>query len=65
MARPEINAELERILSAKQARRQRLAALPFPEKVRALVRLQAMVAPIQRAKGRSVRAWRLEPESYR
>ena len=60
-----MNAELERILSARQARRQRLAAMPFPEKVRALVRLQAMVAPIQRAKGRSVRAWRLEPESYR
>ncbi len=58
-----MNAELERILSAKQARRQRLAAMPFPEKVRVLVRLQAMVAPIQRAKGRSVRAWRLEPES--
>ena len=60
-----MNTELERIFSARQARRQRLAATPFPEKVRALVRLQAMVAPIQRAKGRAVRVWTLEAESSR
>ena len=55
-----MNPELEKILAERQARRQWLAALPFPEKIRTLVRLQAMAAPIQRAKGRSVRVWPLE-----
>ncbi len=50
-----MNPDLEKILAEKQARQQRLAAVPFPEKIRALVRLQAMAAPIQRAKGRTVR----------
>ena len=54
-----MNPELEKILARKQARRQWLAALRFPEKIRVLVRLQAMAAPIQRAKGRSVRVWPL------
>lgn len=51
---------MERIFAERQARRQRLAALPFPEKIKTLVRLQAMAAPIQRAKGLAVRAWPLE-----
>jgi hypothetical protein len=55
-----MNQDLEKLLAEKQARRQWLAALPFPEKIRALVRLQAMAAPIQRAKGRTVRIWPLE-----
>ena len=55
-----MNPELEKILAERQARRQWLAALPFPEKIRTLVRLQAMAAPIQRPKGRTVRPWRLE-----
>lgn len=55
-----MNPELEKILARKQARRQWLAALGFAEKIRVLVRLQAMAAPIQRAKGRSVRVWPLE-----
>ena len=55
-----MNPELEKILAERKARRQWLAALPFPEKIRTLVRLQAMAAPIQRAKGRTVRPWRLE-----
>lgn len=60
MARCAVNPELERIFAERQARRQRLAALPFPEKIKTLVRLQAMAAPIQRAKGLAVRAWPLE-----
>jgi hypothetical protein len=55
-----MNPELEKILAERQARRRWLAALPFPEKIRNLVWLQAMAAPIQRAKGRTVRPWRLE-----
>ncbi len=52
-----MNPEIERIVRGKQQRRQQLAALPFPEKIRTLVRLQAMVAPIQRAKRRPARVW--------
>jgi len=58
-----MNPELEKILAEKQARRQWLASLPFPEKIRTLVRLQAMAAPIQRAKGRTVHVWPLEAPS--
>jgi hypothetical protein len=57
----DLNAELARLLSAKQGRRRSLAALPFPEKVRAVIRLQEMAAPILKAKGRSVRPWRIDP----
>ena len=55
-----LNPEIGRLLAAKEARRRRLAALPFPEKVRAVVQLQIMAAPILRARGRIVRVWRLE-----
>ncbi len=48
------------MLAAKEARRRKLAALPFPEKVRVVVRLQQMAIPILRARGRNVRAWELE-----
>ncbi len=53
-------SEMEKILALKKARRQWLAALSFPEKIRILVRMQAMAAAIQRAKGRTVRPWPLE-----
>jgi len=55
-----MNPEPEKILAGKQARRQWLVARSFPEKIRILVRLQAMAVPIQRAKGRTVRVWPLE-----
>jgi hypothetical protein len=55
-----LNPEIGRLLAAKEARRRRLAALPFPEKVRAVVQLQIMAAPILRARGKIVRVWRLE-----
>ncbi len=55
--------EIRRILTKKEERRRALAALPFEEKVRLLVRMQVMIAPIQRAKGRSVRIWPLQTES--
>jgi hypothetical protein len=37
-----MNPELEKIFAQKRARRRWLAALPFPEKIRILVRLQAI-----------------------
>lgn len=52
--------ELERIVAGHEARRLRLASLPFPEKVKLLVRLQRLAAPIQRARGVNVRAWHLD-----
>ena len=51
-----LNPEVARLFAAKEARR--LAALPFPEKVRAVVRLQQMAAPVLRARGKYVRVWR-------
>ena len=46
MATPEqINPEVEKLFLAKNKRRHRLAAMSYPEKVRALVQLQRMVYP--------------------
>jgi hypothetical protein len=55
-----LSPEIARLLDAKEGRRRALAALPFPEKVRAVVRLQRMVAPVLRARGKQVRVWDLE-----
>jgi len=40
-----LKPEIALLFAAKEARRHKLAALPFPEKVRAVVRLQEMAAP--------------------
>ncbi|MBI5528481.1 MAG: hypothetical protein HY897_19285 [Deltaproteobacteria bacterium] len=56
-----MNALMTRMMEQKDRRRRRLAALPFVEKVRLLVELQAMAAPIERLKGRNVRVWKLDP----
>ena len=58
-----MNPEVERLLAAKSARRRRLASLPFPDKVRAIVRMQEMAAPLLRARGRNARVWRIAPVS--
>lgn len=55
-----LSPEVIRLLAAKEQRRRKLAELPFPEKVRAVVQLQRMVAPILRARGRQVRVWNIE-----
>jgi hypothetical protein len=52
-----ISAEVARIFTAKQERRQDLARLPYPEKVRAIIQLQGMAATILRARGKIVRPW--------
>ena len=61
----DLGPEMQRLLAAKESRRQSLARAPFPEKIAALVRLQAMAAPIQRQRGRQVRPWQfgVRPES--
>jgi hypothetical protein len=55
-----LKPEIARLFDAKEARRHKLAALSFPEKVRAVVRLQEMAAPVLRARGRIVRVWNLD-----
>jgi hypothetical protein len=54
-----LTPEIARLFAVKEERRRKLAALPFPEKVRAVVRMQKMAAPLLRARGRPVRVWPL------
>ena len=54
-----LKSEVARLFAAKEARRRHLAALPFPDKVRAVVRLQLMAAPLLRGRGHDVRVWQL------
>ena len=58
-----VNVEIDRIFAAKEQRRQALARLPFPEKVRAVIELQKMAAVILRARGKSVKPWKVAPSS--
>jgi hypothetical protein len=53
----QLRADIARLFAAKQRRRARLASLPFPEKVRAVVQMQRMAAPVLRARGKKVRVW--------
>ena len=55
-----LRPEIERLIVAKNQRRQKLAALSFADKVRAVVQMQQMVAPVLRARGRPVRVWALD-----
>ena len=59
-AMDDLRPEIARLFAAKDARRHSLAGLPFPEKVRAVVRFQEMAAPVLRARGRKVRVWILD-----
>jgi hypothetical protein len=52
-------SDLTRMLSGKPRRRHELARLPIEEKLRAVVRLQEMAAPILRQRGKTVRGWKL------
>jgi hypothetical protein len=52
-----LKPEIEKLFRAKEQRRARLAALPFSEKVRAVLQMQRMVAPLLRARGKQVRIW--------
>jgi hypothetical protein len=55
-----LKPEIARLFAAKEARRRKLAALPFPEKVRTVVRLQQMAAPVLRARGMRVHVWDID-----
>lgn len=51
--------DLNRMLEDKQRRRHELARRPIEDKLRAVVRLQEMAAPILRQRGKTVRCWKL------
>lgn len=55
-----LTPEIARLIAAKEFRRRKLAALPFAEKVRIVIKLQQMAAPVLRARGRLVKVWPLE-----
>jgi len=52
-----LRPEIARLIAAKEQRRRKLAALSFAEKVRVVVQMQEMAAPVLRARGRAVRVW--------
>jgi hypothetical protein len=52
-----VTPELAKIFAGKQQRRHKLASLPFPEKVQAVIQLQNMTATILSSRGKSVRPW--------
>ena len=56
-----LNPEIEKLFRAKEQRRVRLAAMPFHEKVRSVVQMQKMAAPLLRSRGIQVRVWELNP----
>ena len=58
-----LKPEIARLIAAKEQRRHELAALSFVEKVRVVVQLQQMAAPILRARGLPVRVWVLDDKS--
>jgi len=55
-----VTPEMTLIFAARQPRRHRLAALPFPEKEKAVIRLQQMAAPLLRRQGKAARGWTTE-----
>ena len=56
----DLSPEIARLFDAKERRRHTLAALSFPDKVRIVVRMQRMAAPLLHARGRPARVWPLE-----
>lgn len=54
-----LTPEIEKLVRAKEQRRARLAVLPYPEKVRAVVQMQRMAAPLLRQRGKRIRVWDL------
>jgi hypothetical protein len=55
-----LGTEMKEIIAAKKRRRQQLARESFPEKIRKLVELQKMLAPLERKRGRNVRVWEID-----
>lgn len=47
------------IVYAKEGHRKALRTLSYPEKVKVVVELQRIAAPVLRARGRAVKVWNL------
>ena len=59
----QLKPEIEKLFRAKEKRRSQLADMPFPDKVRAVVQLQRMAAPVLRARGKHVTVWSFNDSS--
>lgn len=55
--------EIEKLFRAKEKRRSGLADMSYPDKVRAVVQLQRMAAPVLRGRGKNVTVWSLNDSS--
>ena len=51
------NDLIRQALAAKEAQRRRLRQLSFPEKVKVVIQLQKIAAPILAARGKTVLVW--------
>jgi hypothetical protein len=60
-----MDPEIARLFAAKEARRRRLARLPFAEKVKLVVQLQRMAAPLLLANAASKSAFGISKEPFR
>lgn len=54
-----VKTAAERVFAAKEKNRKRLAALPIAEKVRILVQMQKIAAPLLKAQGREGFVWKI------
>ncbi len=50
-------------LAHKEQRRKELAALPYAEKIRILLRLQRMADAVGRTRGAAPRAWKIDEQT--
>jgi len=55
----QVEIVLARLLQAKEERRKELARLPIEEKVKIVVRMRHMAAPLLREHGKDVHPWKI------
>jgi len=55
-----LTKEVTHLFEAKQRRRLALAGLSFPEKIRRVVQLQKIAAPLWRQRGLNPRVWLID-----
>lgn len=58
----ELTPEIARLFQVKEERRRKLAALPWPDKVRAVVTLQRMTVPLLKNRDPRARVWKIEED---
>ena len=60
-----IKPEILKLLAAKKARRYKLAHLSISEKVKIVVQLQKIAAPVSREGGKVVHIWKIDDSASR